>query len=306
MKTNLTPVKAQSAGSDVQRRARNSSTIIRAARIKLGGSRFLVLWDEILSDKFVMRGGGQQLDKAAVIKMVAANKCEVKNWKLDDPQIGEIDADTFVLSYKGTFEGSCTSLNGNAMKISSPIRAATVWVRTGGTWQAAFHGQNLIFDPKNLRSPAKAEGKKEEPKKDDKAATNSNTTTTKPAADPNTAAMMAAETSIWEDWMAKDAKKLEDITTTDLSFQNIFGIYFANKADTIKDWIGTRCSINRVAVTNGVGTMLSPTVGMLSSTGTAEGTCDGQKLASVPIYGTSIFVRNGDSWKLAFSLNRLD
>jgi hypothetical protein len=77
-----------------------------------------VLWDEILSDKFVMRGGGQQLDKAAVIKMVAANKCEVKNWKLDDPQIGEIDANTFVLSYKGTFEGSCTSLNGNAMKIS--------------------------------------------------------------------------------------------------------------------------------------------------------------------------------------------
>jgi hypothetical protein len=26
----------------------------------------------------------------------------------------------------------------------------------------------------------------------------------------------------------------------------------------------------------------------------------------VPIYGTSVFVRDGDSWRLAFSLNRLD
>lgn len=34
------------------------------------------------------------MNKAAVIKMVAATKCEAKNWKLDDPQIGEIDADT--------------------------------------------------------------------------------------------------------------------------------------------------------------------------------------------------------------------
>jgi len=52
--------------------------------------------------------------------------------------------------------------------------------------------------------------------------------------------------------------------------------------------------------------LLSPTVGLLSRTGTAEGTCDGQKLASVPIYGTSVFVKDGDSWKLAFTLNRLD
>jgi len=108
------------------------------------------------------------------------------------------------------------------MKIPSPIRAATVWARTGDTWRAAFHGENLLFDPKNP-PPAKAEGNKEKPTKDDKAAA------TKPAADPSTAAMMAIEKSVWEAWKAKDAAKLGDLTTRDLSFQNIFGTYFANK-----------------------------------------------------------------------------
>jgi hypothetical protein len=256
-------------------------------------------FERMLSDKFVMHEGGQQMDKAAVIKMIAGNKCDVKDWKLEDPQMAKIDADTYVLSYKGTFDGSCTAPDGKSIKIPSPIRSATVWARTGDTWRAAFHGENLIFDPKNP-PPAKAEGNKEKPTKDDKAAA------TKPAADPSTAAMMAIEKSVWEAWKAKDAAKLEDLTTRGLSFQNIFGTYFANKADTIKDWTSARCDIESVSVTDGAGTLLSPTVGILSRTGTAEGTCDGQKLTSVPVYGTSVYVKDGDSWKLAFSLNRLD
>jgi len=254
-------------------------------------------FERMLSDKFVMREGGQQMDKAAVIRMIAGNQCDVKDWKLEDPQMSKIDADTYVLSYKGTFGGSCTAPDGKSIKVPSPIRAATVWARTGDTWRAAFHGENLIFDPKNP-PPAKAEGNKEKPTKD-KAPT-------KPAADPSTAAMMAIEKSVWEAWQAKDAAKLEDLTAKDLSFQNIFGTYFANKADTIKDWTSAECDIKSVSVTDGVGTLLSPTVGILSRKGTAEGTCDGQEITSVPVYGTSVYVKDGDSWKLAFSLNRLD
>jgi hypothetical protein len=254
-------------------------------------------FERMLSDKFVMREGGQQMDKAAVIRMIAGNKCDVEDWKLEDPQMGKIDADTYVLSYEGTFDGSCTAPDGKSMKVPSPIRAATVWARTGETWQAVFHGENLIFDPKKS-PPAKAGGNKEKPTKDKAPA--------QPAADPSTAAMMAIEKSVWEAWKAKDAAKLEDLTTKDLSFQNIFGTYFANKADTIKDWTSKRCDIKSVSVTDGVGTLLSPTVGILSRKGTAEGTCDGQKLTSVLVYGTSVFVKDGDSWKLAFSLNRLD
>ena len=256
-------------------------------------------FEGMLSDKFVMREGGRQMDKAAVVKLIASNKCNVNDWKLEDPQMARIDADIYMLSYRGTFDGSCTGPDGT-LKIPSPIRAATVWIREGATWRAAFHGQDPILDPKNPPLPAEAESRKET-KKDHKAVPIANIAT-----DPSTAAMMAVEKSIWEAWKAKDAAKLEDLTTKDLSFQNIFGTYFANKADTIRDWTSARCDIKSVSVTDGVGTLLSPTVGILSRKGTAEGTCDGQKLTSVPVYGTSVYVKDGDSWKLAFSLNRLD
>ncbi|MEO5935776.1 MAG: nuclear transport factor 2 family protein, partial [Terriglobales bacterium] len=195
--------------------------------------------------------------------------------------------------------------DGKSMRIPSPTRAVTVWVRSGHKWLAAFHGDNLLIDPKNP-PPPKAEGKKAESKKDNKSAADANAAATKPAADPSTAAMMAIEKSVWEAWKAKDAKKLEELTAKDLAFQNIFGAYFGNKAETLKDWTGANCQVKRVSVTSGVGTALSPTVGILTHTGMAEGTCGGQKLTPVPIYGTSVYVKDGDSWKLAFSLNQLD
>jgi ketosteroid isomerase-like protein len=252
-------------------------------------------FEGILSDKFVMHEDGQRMDKTAVMKMIASNKCNVKSWKLEEPQMAKIDADTYVLSYKGTFDGSCMGPDGKSVKIPSPTRAATIWVRSGEKWLAAYHGGNLIIDPKNP-PPAKVEDKKQ-PKKDDKAAT-------KPAADPSTDAMMAVEKSIWEAWKAKDAKKLESLTTPDLSFQNIFGTYYANKAETIKNWTGPYCDIKSVSVTDGVGTSISPTVAILTSKGTAKGTCSGQKLTRYRVYGTSVYVKDGDSWKQAFCLNR--
>jgi Domain of unknown function (DUF4440) len=253
-----------------------------------------------LNDKFVMREGGRQMDKAAVVKLIAGNKCNVKDWKVEDPLMARIDGDTYLLSYRGTFDGSCAGPDGKLMKIPSPIRAATLWIRAGDTWRAAFHGQDPILDPKNPPSPTKAAGQKES-KKDDRAVA-----TAKVAADQSIAAMMAVEKSVWEAWMAKDVAKLQELTTPELSFQNIFGVYFANKADTLKNWTSTYCDIKRVGVTDGEGTLLSPGIGILNRTGTAEGTCNGQKLPLVPIYGTSVFVKDGYSWKMAFSLNRLD
>ncbi len=49
-----------------------------------GDSKF---FDGMLSDKFVMYEGGQRIDKPTVIKMIAGNKCDVKTWNLEDPQL---------------------------------------------------------------------------------------------------------------------------------------------------------------------------------------------------------------------------
>jgi hypothetical protein len=262
-------------------------------------------FEGMLNDKFVMRAGGRQMDKTATVKMIAGNKCNVKDWTLDDPLMASIDADTYVLSYRGTFDGSCTGPASKSMKIPSPIRAATLWIRAGDTWRAAFHGQDPIFDPNAPPSPAKAAGEKES-KQDHSAAAIANVAADPSTMAPSTVAMMAVEKSAWEAWMAKDASKLHDLTTPDFSFQNIYGTYFANRADALKNFTSAYCDIKSVNVTDGDGMLLSPAIGILNRTGTAEGTCNGQKLPRIPIYGTSVFVKDGDSWKLAFSLNRLD
>jgi hypothetical protein len=247
-------------------------------------------FEGLLSEKFVMREGGQRMDKAAAVKMIAGVKCDVKTWNLDQPWMAKIDADTYVLSYRSTWEGTCIGPDGKSVKIPSPTRAATIWVRSGDKWLAAFHGENPIIDPKN--SP---EATAPPPQPVTKAEL-------KPT-DLSTDALVAVEKSVWEAWKARDAQKLEDLTANDLSFIDIFGNSYANKTDTIKAWAGSICEVKNVSVTEGAATALSPTVKLLMHTATADGTCYGEKVPAV--HGNSVYVRDGDTWKLAFTMNMI-
>src|SRR5256885_5215340 len=138
-----------------------------------GNSKF---FEGMLSDKFViLTDDGQRRDKAATVKMIAGVKCDIKSMDLTEPAISMIDADTYALSYKATWDGTCDGPDGKRAKVPSPIRSASIWVRSGDKWQAVFHGENLIIDPKAPPPPPTPAAKKEEPKKDVKTAANSNT-----------------------------------------------------------------------------------------------------------------------------------
>ena len=69
----------------------------------------------------------------------------------------------------------------------------------------------------------------------------------------------------------------------------------------MQDWSGTYCDVKSVSLTDAAGTMLSPTVGILTFKATADGTCYGQKVG--PIWGTSVYVKHGDVWKWTFGIN---
>lgn len=84
-------------------------------------------------------------------------------------------------------------------------------------------------------------------------------------------------------------------------FINIFGTYLATKADALKKWPGGECDAKRVGVTDAVGAMLSPTIGILTFNATADGTCCGQKIG--PIWGSSVDIRTGGAWKWTFGIN---
>jgi hypothetical protein len=277
-----------------------------------GDSKF---FEGMLSDKFViLTGGGQRMDKAATVQMIAGVKCDIKSMDLTEPAMSMIDADTYALSYKATWDGTCNDPDGKPMKVPSPIRSASIWVRSADKWQAVFHGENLIVNPKSPAAPTappkKPAGptKNEEPKKDDKTATNSNTTsnTAAPARatpDANTDALVKVELALWEAWKAHDAKKLDDLMAKDVSFVNIFGTYLATRADAMKDWTGAGCDVKSVSVTDGFASALSPTVEMLTRKGTADGTCGGQEIGGTDIWGVSVYVKDGDVWKFAFGMN---
>ncbi len=231
---------------------------------------------------------------------------------LTEPAMSMIDADTYAVSYKATWEGTCNELDGKPMKVPSPVRSASIWVRSGDKWQAVFHGENLIVDPKAPPPPRGPAAKKDEPKNDDKAAANSNTApgTAAPARDrrdvnrgANTDALIKVELALWEAWKEHDAKKLDALMTKDVSFVNIFGTYLRTKADALKDWTGNGCEIKSVSVSDGFATVLSPTVEMLTRKGTADLTCGAQNVGGVPIWGVSIYVKDGAAWKFAFGMN---
>ncbi len=263
-------------------------------------------FEEMLSDKFTSFNMGHRMGKAEMAKMVGGMKCDVKTWSLDDPQMAMINADTYVVSYKGNFDGACAGPDGKSMKLPSPVRAASVWVRSGDKWQGAFHGENIIIDPKAPpAAPAKPDAKKddarkEEPKKDDKAPANATAAETKPTPSANTDALVKLHTAGWEAFKAKDAKKFDEMLAANFSMVDPLGGWMAGKTNAIKQWTETmKCEgVTKVSVSDGFATAISPTVELLTVKGTADGACDGQKNGA--LYQSAIYVKEGDAWKLAF------
>ena len=242
-------------------------------------------WDTFLSDTFVGYGSSGKLDKASATREYTGADCEIKSYALSDERMKPLGNDAALITYKATVDGTC-----GGQKVPANSWAAGVYVRDGDKWKGAFHAGAPVVDPK--AAPAKPVGKKEASKEVE----------AKPAArDAGTDAMLAVEKAVWEAWKAHDAKKLEDLTARDISFINIFGTYFATKANALKDWTGAGCDVKSVSVTDAAGTMLSPTVGILTFKGAADGTCYGQKVG--PIWGTSVYVKDGNAWKWTFGIN---
>lgn len=257
-------------------------------------------FEGFLSDKFVSFERGERMTRADVLAMIGTFKCDVKTWSLDEPQMAKIDADTYVVSYKGTFDGTCTGPDGKAEKLPSPMRAASIYVRNGDKWQGAFHGETMIVDPKAPPAPAtKEEPKKAEAKKDDKAASDTATAPAKPTPSANTDALVKLHASGWEAWRTKDAKALTDMSTANLSIVNPIGMWMSGRDGIVKAWTEMKCEgVTKTSFSNGFASAFSPTVELLTGTGSADGTCDGQKNGD--LHSAAVYVKEGDAWKLAF------
>ena len=246
-------------------------------------SKDATFWDTFLSNRFVGYGSSGKLDKASATREYTGADCEIKSYAISDEQMKPLGNEVALLTHRTTVDGTC-----GGQKFPPSSWAASVYVLDGDRWKAAFHAEAPIVDPTAVK-PVGRENASDE-------------VGTEPAArDAGTDAMLEVEKDVWEAWRAHDANRIEGLTASDISFINIFGTYLATKADALKDWSGTGCDVKSVSVTDAAGTMLSPTVGILTFNGAADGTCYGQKVG--PIWGTSVYVRDGDTWKWTFGIN---
>jgi hypothetical protein len=246
-------------------------------------SKDAMFWDSFLSDKFVGYGSAGKLDKASATREFQGVGCEIQSFALSDEQMRMLAGDAALLTYKTTIDGTC-----EGERVPAHSWAASVYVRDGDRWKAVFHAGSPVVDP--AAPSAKPAGHKEAPEADKGA-----------AQDAGTEAMFAVERVVWEDWRNHDSKKIAKLMTRDISFINIFGTYLGTKAGALKNWSGTGCDIKSVGFKSASSTMLSPTVGILTFTATADGTCYGQ--VPPPIWGSSIYVKEGDTWKWTFGIN---
>jgi hypothetical protein len=242
-------------------------------------------WDTFLSDKFIGWGSSGRLDKTSATKEYTGADCEIESYALSDEQMQPLGNDAALITHKTTVDGTC-----NGQKIPPSSWVASVYVRDGDTWKGAFHAEATVVDPK--ATPARTVDANETSQKDETQSANR---------DAGTDALLTVEKSVWEAWRTHDAKKLDDLTARNISFINIFGIYLANKSDALKDWSNPYCDVKSISITDAAGTMLSPTVGILTFKATADGACYGQKIG--PIWGTSVYVKHGDVWKWTFGIN---
>ncbi len=247
---------------------------------KTGNAKF---WESLISDKFTGWGDTGRLDKTAAIRGHAASDCAIASYALSNPQMTVLGPDAALITYKATVDGTC-----GGQKVPHGSWVATAYVREGRRWRAAFHAEDAVVDPAAPMKPPAVMAAGEQAQ-------------TKFAKDANTDVLLQHEEAVWDAWKDRDAKRIDGLIATNVQFINIFGIHLSNKPEALKNWSGVGCDVKGFSITDPVATMLSPNIGLITFRARADGTCFGQKVG--PVWGSSIYVRTGDTWKWTFGIN---
>lgn len=248
------------------------------------------------SDKGFNLGSTGRTDKAAMIKAMTTVKCDVKSYSLSDDKMQMAGPDVAILTFKGAQDATCDG------KMSpANVWSASVYVREGDKWKAAFYAEAPVVDPK--AAPAKPAAGAAAKKDESKPATAANKDGAKPAAaptsDPATDALMAVETKAWEAWKNKDAKGLDDFAAKDLiALSSTEG--WTDRAATLKRWSDPSCDIKSFKLTDGASVAYNSDYAMLTFKSTVDGKCGNE---SVPAeWGATLYGKENGVWKAIMAM----
>jgi hypothetical protein len=243
-------------------------------------------FDNFLADNFVGLGPTGRVSRADAIKSITDNDCVVKSISFSEPKMTTAGPDAAILTLKANQDYTC-----GGKKQPADTWSATIYVRKGDQWKAIYHNEIPV-------GGAKPEGAAPPPTTASPAGSPAAETK---SADTLTTQLMAAEKQGWDGWKNRDAKALEAIVTGDFILIAPNGERY-DKAGALKAWTEPKCEVKSVALADGSGVSLGTDAGLLTYKGSADGTCEGTKLTD--LWGTTVFVKSGDTWKAVFILEQ--
>ena len=244
-------------------------------------SRDTGFWDRFLADALIGWGPRGRLDKAGATRAYAGADCTIKSFGLADEQVTRLGPGVALMTYQASVDGAC-----DGRKVPATTRAAAVFVLDGNRWREAFHAGSAVVTPAAAAPLPQARGPE---------------SSRSPKQDPRIGEMFRAENALWTAWKDHDQTALERLIADDASFINIFGEFLPTRAEALKNW-SSSCEVTSISLTDPVGRMLSPTVGIVTFHSTADGSCYGQKIGGA-IWSSSIYVKERGAWKWAFGIN---
>ena len=246
---------------------------------KSGDTKF---WTRFLSEKFVGWGRSGRLDKSAAKRVLSGAGCQIDSYSLTEQQVSQLTPNAAVLTHKTEVNGTC-----DGEQLAPAFYTATVYVREAGQWKLAFRAQSAIVDPMKATKPAA-----------------SDLWTGGPTlGDASTRTLLGREQAVWSAWKDHDAKRIDALLGDPIQFIDIFGDHIATRPEVLKAWSGEGCDVKSFDIGGAKATMFAPDFGVLTLRATTHGKCFGQDVW--PIWGTSLYVKRGNTWLWSFGINVL-
>ncbi len=242
-------------------------------------------FEDFLTIGFITFGRSGRQDKPAAVKEIAESDCQINSYALSDEAVTVMGSDA-VLTFKAATDGTC-----NGQKIPGQHWAATVYVRDGDKWKAAYHNE--------VATAATGAGQTEATST---PAVASEAQPAPPEPDGLTKALLAVEQKGWEGRKNKDLKALGDVTMVDLTYIDATGSGRYTREEAAKQWTGPSCSIKSFSLSEPLARPVAANAAVLTYKAAIDGSC-GTGSAKT-IWGTTIYMRESGQWRALLIFNR--
>jgi len=216
-------------------------------------------WKTFLADKFVGWGSAGRLDDRTAVPVLSGGECHIDSYRLTDIQVTELTAHAAVLTHRIDVNGVC-----QGKTLVPAYYTATVFVREGKQWRAAFRAQSATVDPMKAVRPAASALWTDGPT----------------LGDADTQSLLGREQLMVSAWKDHDAGRMDKFFGPEMQFIDIFGDQIATRAQALKAWSGEGCDVKSFEFSGAKATMFAPNFGVLTYRASYAAKCFGQDARS--------------------------